>query len=173
MYVIKHDLTNIFYHSNPDRCIVYAHQLIYMFIYLYHFFSICLCFFYAPIRSINIQYAKQLLLSFLFMHLPRNDAMRFNHQRKPIAISNNDVGRNHQGNSINRIIGQHESFVQYANVKQCGILIQFTVYVAKEKCTEAALYYLLMNSSWLETIHICTVGYVTNIYFHSFTFKAI
>ena len=65
------------------------------------------------------------------------------------------------------------TFAQYANVKQCGTLIQFTVYVAKEKCTETALYYPLMILHQLETIHIGTVDYVMKIYFHSITLKMI
>ena len=128
LYVIKHDLINT-HHSNLDCCIVYAHHLTSMFTYYNHFFYFFIC-------------SKQLLLSFPCMPL------RVYHQRKTVAISENDATRYHKSNSINLIIGQQKShfdlsrwmirhtFAQYANVKQCSTLIQFTVYVTKENCTK-------------------------------------
>ena len=121
------------------------------------------------------------------MSLPTNDVMLVFHQRGSIAISDNDATRNHQGNSNNLIIGQHESnfdlfrrmirhsIVRYANVKEWGILIQFLCVFAEDKCTEIALLYFLMNLHRLEIVHIGTVGYVmkTHVYFHSITSKMI
>ena len=142
---------------------------------LFWFFPYVYVFFYAPIPPINMQ------TNCYCPYMP----LGVYHQRKTVAISENDANRYHQSNSINLINGQHKSkfdpfwwmirhtFAQYANVKQCGTLIQFTVYVAKEKCTENALYYLLMNLHSLEILHIGTVGYAMKIYFHSITLKMI
>ena len=154
-----------------------SHFYVYLPLPLFWFFFICLCFFYAPIPPINMQ-TNWYCLSHI---CPCVSTTR----EKFVAISENDATRYHQSNSINLIIGQHKSnfdlfwwmvrhtFAQYANVKQCGTLIQFTVYVAKEKCTETALYYPLMILHQLETIHIGTVDYVMKIYFHSITLKMI
>ena len=139
------------HHSNPDCCIVNAHHLISMFTYHYHCFDFFHMFMFFLCTYTAYKSAKHLLLS--FPCLPS----RVYHQRKNVAISENDATRYHQSNSINLIIGRHKSnfdlfwwmirytFAQYAYVKQCGTLIQFTVYVAKEKCTETALYYCLTN----------------------------
>ena len=111
-------------------------------------FFICLCF-SMNLYCLSICKASVIVFSlYALACLPTE---------KNIAIFENDATRYHQSNSINLIIGQHQSnfdifwwmirhtCAQYANVKQCGTLIQFTVYVAKEKCTETAPYDLLMN----------------------------
>ena len=151
LYVIKQDLTNTLITATQIAtvCMLTTSFLCSPTTTIFFFFFICLCFFLCTYTT--YQYANQLLLSFPYMPL------RVYHQRKTDAISENGATRYHQSNSINLIIGQHKSnfdlfwwmirhtFAQYANVKQCGTLIQFTVYVAKEKCTETALYYPLMN----------------------------
>ena len=61
------------------------------------------------------------------------------------SISDKDATRNHQGNSSNLIIGQHEynfdlfrwmighSIVRYANAKEWGILTQFSMCICLRK----------------------------------------
>ena len=56
----------------------------------------------------RLQYANRLLLPLPFVALSTSNAF-FHHQRKPIAIPDNDATRSHQGNRWDLIIGRDKS----------------------------------------------------------------
>ena len=95
------------------------------------FVSYCIC--------AESKYAQQPSMHFSCVALPANNGIRVYHQRKYVAISENDATRDHQSNSSNLVIGKHKSnfdllwwmirytFVQYAKLDNVALLLQFIV----------------------------------------------